>query len=89
MLYYRSVDILEIHGVAALPLPAVGGLLLEVNGVHFIALLAGRFVNAVDIAVILLLFFLAIAVLLVCLENDLDDVRIQLVDNFLAEVVAV
>lgn len=46
-------------------------------------------VNTVDVAVVLLLFLLVIAVLLIGLEDYLDDVWVELVDDFLAEVIAV
>lgn len=46
-------------------------------------------IDAVDVAVVLLLSLLVVAVLLVGLEDYLDDVGIQFVDDFLAEVVAV
>ena len=46
-------------------------------------------VNTVDVAVVLLLFLLVIAVLLIGLEDYLDDVWVELVDDFLAEMIAV
>lgn len=46
-------------------------------------------IDAVDVAVVLLLSLLVVAVLLVGLEDYLDDVGVEFVDYFLAEVVAV
>lgn len=46
-------------------------------------------IDTVDVAIVLLLSLLVVAVLLVGLEDYLDDVGVEFVDDFLAEVVPV